>query len=234
MKFIPRIAAIALVSMTAFSFAPVKAMAADVALTEALIKQFMATMPDIQAFSTGMEKSGKGAALEEAFKANAANAGSNLTPYSAGIASLKEKFPADYAQLAGIVGKHGFSSAESWADTGNEVIKSYMALKMENMGPAATAMMQNMSPDMLAKLPPEARAQVEKSKKMMDEAAAVPAAEKEAMRPHMSEFENWAQKAAAERKTAAGTKAPAAAPDAAGTKAAIQGMLNNMMQKQTR
>jgi hypothetical protein len=154
--------------------------------------------------------------------------GADFSPYTAGIASLKEKFPADYTQLAGIVGKHGFSSAETWAATGNEVVKSYMALKMENLGPAGSAMMQNLSPDMLAKLPPEAREQVERSKKMMDSAAAVPAANKEAMRPYMSEFEGWAQKAAAEHQA----KAPAAAQDTAATRQAIQGMFNNMMQKQ--
>jgi hypothetical protein len=214
---------LAMAIAASLAFAPFSPARAQTALTAGNVKSFIDTLPDLKAFSDTLEQSGKSDTLSEAFQANAA--AGDFSPYTTGVSALKEKFPADYAQLGTLVAKHGFSSQEDWAETGNSVMKAYMAIKMEGEGGKAAAAMQAMSPEMLDKLPPQARAQIEASKKLMASAAAVPASDKDAMRPYVGQFEDWAKKAGEEESA----KHPQAMQMTDEQKAAISGALSKMI-----
>ncbi len=166
-------------------------------LTSDLAGKFVGSMSDVMTMSEDMRREGKDEVITAA--AQPAPGDAVFAPYAKSIAVLKEKFPADYKKLGGLVSKHGFNSAESWATTGDDVMLSYVALKTLESNPQAMASLQamdNMTPEMLAMMPPEAKAQMEQAKVMMQMVGAVPPANREAVKPFAGEIENWGRESA--------------------------------------
>ncbi|MEQ8179487.1 MAG: hypothetical protein RIC52_02355 [Amphiplicatus sp.] len=158
------------------------AFAADPAsLTEAKIKNFIASMESVKALGHELEASGKTDTLEID---SIPKTGEDFRPYSKSVAALKEKHPADHQRLAALVKPHGFS-VDSWAETGDRVMIAYMAEKAEEH-PESLAHAQAMDPAMLSMVPPEMRAQMEGVMAMMETVKKAPAADRAALRPHMA------------------------------------------------
>ena len=154
------------------------------------VKQFVEAMPEIMAFSDGMKREGKDAILQTAILPGPGS--QDFAPYRHGLVALKEKFPADYGKLGKIVGRHGFPSQENWAETADGVMLSYMAVKMIEDAPnGMAAMEQEMNAEMMASLPPEAKAQMEQLKAMMQAVRSVPAENRDAVRPFVPEIDQW-------------------------------------------
>ncbi|MEQ8936396.1 MAG: hypothetical protein RIE56_11460 [Amphiplicatus sp.] len=158
------------------------AFAADPApLTDAKIKNFIASMESVKALGHELEASGKTDTLEiDAMP----KAGEEFRPYTKSVAALKEKHPADHQRLAALVKPHGFS-VDSWAETGDRVMIAYMAEKVAEH-PESLAHAQAMDPAMLSMVPPEMRAQMEGAMAMMETVKKAPAADRAALRPHMA------------------------------------------------
>src|SRR5690554_779072 len=57
--------------------------------------------------------------------------GEPLRPYSRSLEYVREEHAQVYETMGGIVGEHGFSSLEQWADTGDRVMVAWLALQME-------------------------------------------------------------------------------------------------------
>jgi hypothetical protein len=201
MKFFLRqilpMAMIAAVASLLFSV-PLASPARAAALNPAQVEKFMGTLPDLKALSDEMQQAGKGDALDEAAAPHPGQIG-GFEPYTNSLKALKSKFPADYRKLGDLVHQHGFMSQDDWADTGNRVMLAYMALKLEAQPPETLKAMQDLPVGTLNKMPPEARAQFEQSRALMQAAQKVSSADKDAMRPYVAQFDEWANQAAAEQ-----------------------------------
>ncbi|MGQ0527294.1 MAG: hypothetical protein ACT4OY_04600 [Alphaproteobacteria bacterium] len=181
-------------------------------LTSDQVKQFTNAIPDIEAFSTKMQKEGKDKALEKAVRPKPGE--SQFTPYTKGVVALKSQFPPDYTALSGVVSKHGFATPEIWANVGDSVMQAYLATKMQGKNMEAMQAMAKLPPEMKAKLPPQAKAQIEQATSMLKIVNAAPAANKEAIKPHIPAIDAWLQREEAKMKASAAAKGakPAALP----------------------
>ena len=94
-------------------------------------------------------------------------------------------------QLEDLVQDHGFGSLEEWAATGDRIFQAWMAIEMAEQKPAARqemeaalAEMEN-SPHMTAEQKAQMRAMMEGAMGAMQSASNAPAADIEAVRPHV-------------------------------------------------
>lgn len=183
-------------------------------LTRAQAANFVAAIPDMESLSDKMRKEGKDAVLESTVRPKPGD--TDFRPYTKGAEVLKVKFPADYTLLASTVMKHGFTSAEDWAVAGDNVMMAYLATKMEGKDYKALQAMANVPPEVKAKLPPQAAAQMDQALTVMRVVQAVPPANKEIVRPHVPAIDAWLareqKKYSAQRTAKAPAKAPAQAP----------------------
>ena len=214
MKNFMRIFSLALCALTLVS----PAMAAQQKLSDKDVKQFVAAIGDVEGFADKLKEEGKDKALEAAVEPES---GKEFTPYGNGVELLKKKFPEDYTKLTGLVTKHGFKSPENWASTGDTVMHSYMAVKIEEQNPNAFKEIKEVTPEMKAKMPPEAIQQFERATAMMKLVAAAPAENKAVVKAHMGEIDAWLDRAAkAEAEAAATVPKVDAAPKADAAKPA--------------
>ncbi len=146
-------------------------------LTAKTAKQFVDSLPDINAMAEEMRANGKADILNAKTQPVP---GEKFEPYTKAVSALKGEFPDDYKKLNGITKSNGFSSPEAWADTGDDVMMAYMATQV-NM-PAGAAM-PNISPEMMAKMPPEAVAKMKQSMAVMETISSVPQAHKDIVTP---------------------------------------------------
>ena len=114
-------------------------------------------------------------------------------PLSSGIPGMHES--GGFDEILAAVRRHGFSSVEQWAGIGDKAIRAYAATKIEEQVPEIDKQMKEMKAN-LAKsgLPAE---QQEAMMKMMGAGSTimkslddVSAADKKAIRPFISQFEN--------------------------------------------
>lgn len=193
---------VALLALFVFN---VSALAAE-AITAAQAGQFVSAIPQIEAFSTKLEQSGKNKILEDAVKPKPGE--TQLSPYTKGVAVMKAQLPEEYNELGTIVTAHGFPSQEGWAVVGDNVMQSYMAIKMEGQNQEAVKAMAAMTPEQKAGLPPQAQAQIEQAVNMMKLLETVPSGNKEAVRPHIASIDQWLQEAAKKNAPQPATAAP--------------------------
>ena len=150
------------------------ALADNAPLTEDQAKRFVASLSEVEALGDKLEAEGK---TEQLKIDGAPKAGEPFRPYSAAVAVLQEKYPADHARLASAVRSHGFSAGD-WGAVGDRVMIAYMALKMEEDDPRAMEMMEGMDASMIEMMPPEMRVQMESAFAMMETVKNAPAADK--------------------------------------------------------
>lgn len=183
------------VTILALFFASQNVCAAANQLSSADVGKFVEAIPDVEVFASDMKAQGKDKILEGAVKP--VDGEKEFSPYSKGVELLKEKFPEDYKHLGDIVTKHGFKSQESWAQAGDNVMLSYMAIKVEQQNPEVAQSLKNITPEMKAQMPPETQAQVDNAMKMMEIVNAVPPANKDAVKPHLKGIDEWLERSAA-------------------------------------
>lgn len=143
----------------AFALLTAGALAGDKPLTEDQAQRFVKTLPVLETFGKELEAEGK---MEEFRISTEPMVDQEFKPYTSAITVLKEKHPADHARLGDMLKPHGFS-ADEWAGVGDRVVIAWMALKMEEEDPGAMAQMEAMDKSMLAQLPENMRAQIERA-----------------------------------------------------------------------
>lgn len=162
-----------------------EAVAADATaapLREADVERFVGTLDDVAAFGKKLEAAGKDDLLN---RQEQPTADAPFAPYSTGVSELKAQYPADHAELAGILKSHGFAPAE-WGAVGDRVIIAYIALKIAEENPEALDMADQMAaldPAMLAQMPPQMKAQMDRMKAMVETVRRAPDADKKAVAP---------------------------------------------------
>ncbi len=97
-----------------------------------------------------------------------------------------------YSRLEELARDHGFSNLDEWASTGDRVFRAWMAIEMEQQNPdarqemnTALAEIEN-NPNMTAEQKAQMRAMMESAMGAMQSASNAPAADVEAVRPHVN------------------------------------------------
>lgn len=156
------------------------------ALTAKAAESFVASMDDVNTLAKRMEDEGKTKMFDVK---NEPVPGEKFKPYSTSLPVLKSEYPAEYKELENIVQKHGFKSPETWAETGDEVMMAYAASKVNI--PAA-AQMPQLSPEMIAQMPPDAQAAMKQGLAAMETMRDVPQAHKDIIAPLTPKIDAWA------------------------------------------
>jgi len=177
-----------LAALAAFVLVVVPAAAVDKVkpLTESEIDNFISAMPATQ--EVGEKMQAEGVEIDWVDQM-APKAGEEFRPYSKSLSVLKEEQPARVKELSSAVKPHGFSSAEDWAETGDKAMKAYIAVTMERENPQGFQMPAEMTPEMLAMVPPQMRAQIEAAMAMMAAVEATPEPDRVAMRKKYDSFD---------------------------------------------
>lgn len=153
------------------------AAAGDAPLTEDQAKRFVNTLPALEALREKMETEGKAQSLEIASKPRS---GEPFKPYTHAVAALKQRYPVDHARLTGAVKQQGFTAAQ-WAQTGDQVMIAYLALRMQEDDPRTIEMMEGMDASMMSMMPPEMRSRLEGAFALMEVVKNAPESDKKAV-----------------------------------------------------
>ncbi len=119
-----------------------------------------------------------------------------MAPFSSGLEQMRGH--AAYGQMLDIVRDNGFSGAEHWAGVGDRVMRAVLALTMEaNMSGAdakiASALRELEASDLPEDQKTMMRNMMQTGNQMLQTFSDVPAADKAAVTPYLSEFENLGQ-----------------------------------------
>ena len=160
------------------------------ALTSQEVGNFVASMNEVQALADQMEVEGKNKVLDARIKG--ADTKDGFSPYVTAAKTLKSEFPGDYKKLEGITKKHGFSSPEHWAATGDDVIEAFIASQMNGTTAAhIRAAQAQLTPEQLAQMPSDMRARMDQGIRMLEQIEKVPQSDRDAVAPHARAIETF-------------------------------------------
>lgn len=168
----------------------VTAPAAAQNLTENEARRFVDSLPAVTEFGNSMDESLQKGAFDEEMRPAP---GEPFEPYSRGIAFLKSEDQGIYNELGDIVSDHGFSSPEVWASAGDKLFMAYMASQMKN-----SDMPQNMTPEMIDRMPKSMQEQMKGIMAMMEQAKNVPPEDIAAMESVRDDLESYMNSQGAE------------------------------------
>lgn len=159
--------------------------AASPKLTGSEVQRFVASLPEVQRLADLIPE----AELPEVDE----SAELDLShPMSSTVQSLRGH--AEYDRFSAVAKQHGFSSLEQWGQTGDRVLRAYLALEMEQQVPGMQAEMARALQEIEQNphFSPEQREQMKQiltsSLKTMDSVGEAPAADLEVVRPHLAEL----------------------------------------------
>jgi hypothetical protein len=159
------------------------------ALTPASIEAYINSLPAVRQLGEKLQSEGKQSFLEREITPRN---GERFDPHSRGVKALQRESAGDYAELSRIVRQQGFTSAESWALTGDRVVLAYGAIKAEAESPEVLQLaqqMQGMDPQMLQLVPPQMRRQMEQAVSIARTLAQVPAADRHQVQPYVARLD---------------------------------------------
>ncbi len=110
----------------------------------------------------------------------------NMTIFSRIAEGLDGSTDAQQAARNAIL-ENGFDSLPDWGETSDSIMMAYLATEMD---PADMAGMDQVTPEMMAMMPPSARAQMETVRRMMDAIKNVPQDDIDTLRPYRGQLED--------------------------------------------
>ncbi|WP_031552377.1 hypothetical protein [Parvularcula oceani] len=109
-----------------------------------------------------------------------------MTIFSRIADSLDGSTDAQQAARSAIL-ENGFDSLPDWGETSDAIMMAYLATEMD---PDDMAGMDQVTPEMMAMMPPSARAQMEAVMRMMDAIKSVPQDDIDTLRPYRGQLED--------------------------------------------
>lgn len=158
-------------------------------LSDAQVRAFIASMPDIQALGERYPD------LEDVDDDDDDIDMAN--PMSSGIAKLRGHEA--YGPLTQIVKRHGFSSPEQWGQVGDRVIRALLAITMDESPSSSKAEMAEAlkqideNPNLSAEHKDELKKMMSGGMQMMQSVSEVPPADIKTVRPHLAELQRVMQ-----------------------------------------
>jgi len=154
-------------------------------LTTDKARRFVDSLPEVTEFGNSLDESLQKGAFDEEMRPAP---GEPFEPYARGMAYLKSQDQGVYEELGGIVDDYGFSSPENWATTGDQLFLAYMASEMKN-----SDMPQELTPEMIEKMPKSMQEQMKGVMAMMEAAKNVPPEHMEALNAVKDDLESYMQ-----------------------------------------
>ncbi|WP_432696707.1 hypothetical protein ACQUQP_19570 [Marinobacterium sp. YM272] len=153
------------------------------------IEAYIDSLTDVRELGDQLKAEGK-----EAFLAGKImpGAGERFDPHQRAVSVLKRDEPGYYAELGKRVVPRGFTSAESWARTGDQVVLAYGAAKVAAESPQMLALAAQSGPEqelLMQALPPKQREQFKQALVIARALAQVPAADREAVTPYVGQLD---------------------------------------------
>ncbi len=143
--------------------------------------RFVDSLDEISLFSAALEKehgNGDLFAIKSAIQHS-----KSFSPYKHAVKILKEKYPNDYKTLGEITTKYEFESQEDWAETADAVIIAYFYIQQKKSGNVVEMDMRSqLTPEMMAMVPPEAMVKIERALAMAKAINDVPEENEEIVR----------------------------------------------------
>lgn len=168
------------------------AMAQDYpALTPEKIEAFLASYEDLGPYKyTMVLDDGTNEYQTRYDKAN----GERFGLYSNLIPLMKEQSQERYDAVGEIVKKHGFSSPEDWAATGDFIYLAYSLVNPEGLDHNGRGEVEEMEPETLALMPENVREYMQlennKTRVYVEAAGKISNSDKEAVKPYMQRLED--------------------------------------------
>ena len=159
----------------------------DTILTDDSTARFIDSIDEVELLAEHMIEKGAGNILrvEETIQKS-----QNFAPYRTYMDMMVEEHPEDYAKLGEIVSKYGFESQNDWAETGDAVMLAYMNIQQgQNKMNIRQEMQAQLTPEMMAMMPPSAKAQIDKALAMADAINDVPQGNIDIVRSHRDALE---------------------------------------------
>lgn len=154
----------------------------------AAVEAYLETLPEVRALADDMQAQGQGDFFEPQIDAGM----ETFDPHVRGVLALEREYVDMHARLGAIVRGKGFTSTRSWAETGDRIIVTYGAVKVEAESPELLALAQSgsaMDPAMLQLLSPEMRMQMEMAMLAAKALAQVSEADKQLIRPYIARLD---------------------------------------------
>ncbi|MEJ2516047.1 MAG: hypothetical protein P8080_09665 [Gammaproteobacteria bacterium] len=178
-----------LMSLFVLSAAP--AFAAGEPLTDELIQGYAASIPEVDKM---MEKYKDSDVFDFERQDFEPQAGQDWSPISTAAKGIKNS-PAS-GEFLSVIREHGFGSIDQWGSVGDRITRAMVAIEVAKDSPNAEAEMNRALAELEANedLSPEQkqmmRGQLEMAMGVMRSVANAPAADVEAVRPHMPRLKN--------------------------------------------
>lgn len=156
-------------------------------LTDEQIEGFIATLSELDQLAERYDDMEE---LEDmADEQRDATEGGEFNPLSMAVREMRGHEIHD--EFAAVVSSHGFSDPDTWASTGDRIIRAMMAMEMQQQGHGdmrqemeeAMAQMEN-NPNVSEQQREQMRQQMEQAVQGMEAMADAPQADIEAVRPH--------------------------------------------------
>jgi len=157
-------------------------------LNTTAVEAYLETLPEVRVLADEMHAQGHG----DFFEPEITPGMGTFDPHVRGVTALEREHASMHARLGTIVRDKGFTSAQSWAETGDRIIITYGAVKVEAESPELLALAQSgstMDPAMLQLLNPEMRMQMEMAMMAAKALAQVSEADKQLIRPYIARLD---------------------------------------------
>lgn len=158
-------------------------------LVPARIEAYIASLPQVRQLGDELKAEGKQDFLAREIMPKA---GQSFDPHQRGIRLLQQQEPGYFTRLEHSVKAQGFTSADSWARTGDQVVLAYGAVKVAAESPQMLALAAQVGPEqalLMQALPPAQRAQLEQAMVIVQAVSQVPAADRAAVKPYVAQLD---------------------------------------------
>ncbi|GGC04784.1 hypothetical protein GCM10011352_33680 [Marinobacterium zhoushanense] len=158
-------------------------------LAPARIEAYIASLSTVRELGDQLKAEGKQDLLARQIMPRA---GEPFDPHQRAVQTLRRNEPDYYTRLESNVLRQGFTSADSWARTGDQIVLAYGAVKVSAESPQMLALAARSGPEqeiLLQTLPEPQQGQLRQALVVAKALARVPEADKRAVRPYVAQLD---------------------------------------------
>jgi len=153
------------------------------------IEAYIASLGEVRVLGDELKAEGKQGLLARQIMPRA---GEPFDPHLGAVRTLKRDEPGYFSRLEQSVLRQGFTSADSWARTGDQIVLAYGAVKVSTESPQLLVLAGQSGPEqelLLQALPEQQRAQLRQAMVVARALSKVPEADKNAVRPYVGQLD---------------------------------------------
>ncbi|MBV1786837.1 hypothetical protein KQ940_02090 [Marinobacterium sp. D7] len=159
-------------------------------LAPARIEAYIASLSSVRELGDQLKAEGKQELLARQIMPRA---GEPFDPHQRAVRTLNRDEPNYFVRLEKSVLQQGFTSVDSWAKTGDQIVLAYGAVKVSAESPQMLALAARSGPEqelLLQTLPEPQQGQLRQALVVAKALARVPEADKRAVRPYVGQLDN--------------------------------------------